>query len=344
MLKSLKDYSDYKELITDYLEQRGLCTIFLDGTNSKKIFIPMFLPEERQIGDYFPQEAPLLTYKFKTTVIPEYEFQKFLVREFSKISKVSWDAWQFGLYFVNCNSKVYMQLINDGITLKIWSKEVLECGRCFQWIRNSMLSISDKGFFNEYILVENENRKGLLPYKTLEILNSWDLSFYCLPEQNDAGTLIPIDIKEISQKCGLKCKLFDNEHINENLQYKKMIEHGGVFLKVEIKNMHGDIKSYETHGAQSPIIFSENNSDSELMQAISDLKDKIISAGTDFDDLRSLLDRLERSNPESRISIKNRINDWMSRSANIITIGTPLYYNRQAILDGLQHLLSILSK
>ena len=344
MLKKLKDYSDYKELITDYLEQRGLCTIFLDGTNSKKIFIPMFLPEEGQTRDYFPQEAPLLTYKFQTTIIPEYEFQKFLVREFSKIREVSWDAWQFGLYFVNCNSKVYIQLTNDGITLKIWANEVIECGRCFQWIRNSMLSTSDKGFFNEYILVENENRKGLLPYKTLEILNSWDLSFYCLPEQNDAGTLIPIDIKEISQKCGLKCKLFDDEHIDENLQYRKMIEYGGVFLKVEIKNMHGDIKHYETHGEQSPIILSENNSDSELMQAILDLKDKISSAGTEFDDLRSLLDRLERSNPENKMSIKNRINDWMSRSANIITIGTPLYCNRQAIFDGLQHLLNILSK
>ena len=57
MLKNLKDYSDYKELITDYLEQRGLCTIFLMGQIQKNIY-PHVLTGRRANWRLFPTRAP----------------------------------------------------------------------------------------------------------------------------------------------------------------------------------------------------------------------------------------------------------------------------------------------
>lgn len=138
MLKSLNEYSEHRELITDYLEQRGLCTVFFDENGTKKILIPMFLPTENLHMDEFPQTPLLLTYKFKSTIIPEYEFQRFIVREFHEISKEFWNAWQFGLHFIYYNSEIYIELINDGILLKIWSCNEIVCGKCLQWIRNAI--------------------------------------------------------------------------------------------------------------------------------------------------------------------------------------------------------------
>jgi hypothetical protein len=78
------------------------------------------------------------------------------------------------------------------------------------------------------------------------------------------------------------------------------------------------------------------------MQAISNLKDKIDLVGNDCDELKILLEELEKSKLEDRTSIKNRISNWMSQSANIITIGSALYENKQAIFNGLQRILNLL--
>lgn len=341
MLKKLEDYLEYKELMTDYLESRGLCTTFFDNTHSKKIFIPMFLPETHPNIDKFPKGKSTLKYKWSSTIIPEYEFQKFLVIEFSKINKGIWSAWQYGIYIEFCDLKVCLQLIPDGILLEIWSNEIIECGKCLQWIRNSILSTAPKGFFNEYIFVQIENRSALLPYSTLERLNSWDLSFYCLPEQNDCSNLIPIDIKRLSQICGLKGKALEDEITDKDMLIKKKIEHGGVAI-MKIENMYGNINKNETHGDNSPIVISESNIDSELFKAISDLKNEISLVGNDFNDLKILLNELEESTLEKRPSIKKRIANWMSQSANIITIGSALYGNKEAILEGVQHILNMI--
>ena len=342
MLKKLKEYLEYRELITDYLESRGLCTVFRDSTNTKKIFIPMFLPETQPNIDEFPKEKPILKYKWSSTVIPEYEFQKFLVREFSRISKGIWYAWQYGLYFKCYDSQIYIQLMNDGIVLEIWSHDIIKCGKYLQWIRNAILSTASEGFFNEYVLIENENGKALLPYNTLEVLNSLNIIFYCLPEQDDCAILIPIDIEIISQKCGLKGKTLVKENIDINLLIKTKLEHGGVIMNFEIDKMYGDINNFETHGEHASIFVSENSTDVDLMQAISNLKDKIDLVGNDCDELKILLEELEKSKLEDRTSIKNRISNWMSQSANIITIGSALYENKQAIFNGLQRILNLL--
>lgn len=342
MLKKLKEYSEYRELITDYLESRELCTVFRDDTNTKKIFIPMFLPETYPDIDEFLPEKPILKYKLSSTVIPEYEFQKFLVREFPRISKEIWCAWQYGLYFKRYDLQIYLQLMNDGILLEIWSHDIIKCGKYLQWIRNAILDTASESFFNEYILIENKSGKALLPYNTLEVLNSWNISFYCLPEQDDCGILIPIDVKMICQKCGLKGKELEDEITDIDLLVKKKLEHGGAIMKLEIDNMYGNINNYETHGTHASIAISESNISSVLLQAISDLKDKIDLMGDGFNDLRVLLEELERSKLEDRTSIKNRISNWMSHSANIITIGNALYDNKQIILDGVQNILSLL--
>lgn len=342
MLKKLKDYSEYKELMTDYLESRGLCTTFFDNNNSKKIFIPMFLPENHPNIDEFPQEKATLKYKWSSAVIPEYEFQKFLVREFYRINEGIWTAWQYGIYINTLNLKIFIQLMNDGILLEIWSHEIKECGKCLQWIRNSILSTAPKDFFNEYIFVQSETGKALLPYSTLETLNSWDLAFYCLPEQDDCGILIPIDIKTISQICGLRGKTLEDEITDEDMLIKKKLEHGGTIMEFNINNMYGSINNNETHGNNSPITASKINTDSELTKAISDLKAQIALAGNEVDDLRNLLNELEESNIEKKPSIKKRLSDWMSQSANIITIGSALYANRQSIIEGVQHILNII--
>lgn len=342
MLKKLKDYSEYKELMTDYLESRGLCTTFFDNTNSKKIFIPMFLPETHPDIDKFPQEKATLKYKWSSAVIPEYEFQRFLVREFHRINEGIWTAWQYGIYINILDLKICLRLLNDGILLEIWSHEIIECGKCLQWIRNSILSTAPKGFFNEYIFVQSETGKALLPYSTLETLNSWGLAFYCLPEQDDCGILIPIDIKTISQICGLKGKTLEDEITDEDMLIKKKLEHGGTIMKVRINKMYGNINNNETHGDNSPIIVSETNTDSELIKAISDLEDKIALAGNEVNDLRDLLKDLKENNLEKKPSIKKRLSDWMSQSANIITIGSAIYSNKQAIIDGVQYILSMI--
>lgn len=342
MLKKLKDYSEYKELMTDYLESRGLCTTFLDNAYSKKIFIPMFLPETHPNIDEFPQEKATLKYKWSSAVIPEYEFQRFLVKEFRRINEGIWTAWQYGIYINISDLKICLQLMNDGILLEIWSHEIIECGKCLQWIRNSILGTAPKGFFNEYIFVQSETGKALLPYSTLETLNSWGLACYYLPEQDDCGILIHIDIKKISQICGLKGKMLEDEITDEDMLIKKKLEYGGTIMEFKINNMYGNISNNETHGNNSPIIVSGTNTDSGLNKAISDLKDKIALAGNEVDDLKDLLKELEENNLEKKPSIKKRLADWMSQSANIITIGSALNSNKQAILDGVQHILSIL--
>jgi len=328
MLKKLKDYTEYKELMTDYLESRGLCTTFFDNTNAKKIFIPMFLPETPSTIDKIPQEKATLKYKWNSTVIPEYEFQKFLVREFYRINEGIWNAWQYGIYIKFYSLQIYLQLMNDGIMLEIWTHEIIKCGQCLQWLRNAILGTAPKEFFNEYIFIQSENGKALLPYNTLETLNSWDLMFYCLPEQDNCGILIPVDVKTISKICGLKGKALEDEINDNDMLIKKKIEHGGFLMKVKIDSMYGDINTNETHGNNSPIIVSKTNADSELIKAISDLKDEIDSAGNDFGDLKILLIELEKSSLEKRPSIKKRIANWMSQSANIITVGSALYGNR----------------
>lgn len=102
------------------------------------------------------------------------------------------------------------------------------------------------------------------------------------------------------------------------------------------------MNNYETHGKQSSIVIAENNTNSELIHAICDLKNKIDSIGNGYDDLRVLLEELEAGSLEDRTSIKKRIGDWMSQSANIITIGSAVYNNKQLILDGVQHILNLL--
>ena len=342
MLKKLKDYTEYKELMTDYLESRGLCTTFFDNTNAKKIFIPMFLPETPSTIDKIPQEKATLKYKWNSTVIPEYEFQKFLVREFYRINEGIWNAWQYGIYIKFYDLQIYLQLMNDGIMLEIWTHEIIKCGQCLQWLRNAILGTAPKEFFNEYIFIQSENGKALLPYNTLETLNSWDLMFYCLPEQDNCGILIPADVKTISKICGLKGKALEDEINDNDMLIKKKIEHGGLLMKVKIDSMYGDINTNETHGNNSPIIVSKTNADSELIKAISDLKDEIDSAGNDFGDLKILLTELEKSSLEKRPSIKKRIANWMSQSANIITVGSALYGNRQLIIEGVQHILNMI--
>lgn len=302
----------------------------------------MFLSETQPFIAEFPKEKPLLKYKWSSTIIPEYEFQKFLVREFSKISKGIWYAWQYGLYFNCYDLQIYIQLINDGIILEIWSQDVIKCGKYLQWMRNAILSTASESFFNEYILVENESGQALLPYHTLEILNSWNIIFYCLPKQDDYAILIPIDIEIISQKCGLKGKNLRNESIDINLLIKTKLERGGAIMNFNIENMYGDLKNYEAQGENATIIVSENNTDVALTQAISDLKTKIDLVGNDCNDLKVILEELEKSKAEDRTSIKNRINKWMSQSANIITIGSALYDNKQAIFDGVQQILNLL--
>lgn len=173
-------------------------------------------------------------------------------------------------------------------------------------------------------------------------MNSWGLAFYCLPEQNNSGILVPFDIKIISQKCGLKGKAIEDEINDEAMLIKKILEHGGPLMKIDIKKMYGSINNYETHGNQSPIVIYGSDSDVELMQAISELKDKITLMEDDYEDLKTLLEELENSKEGNRISIKNRINNWMSQFANMITIGSVLYDNRQMIYNGVQHILNLL--
>lgn len=351
MFQELKEYSEYGEIVTNYLEQRGLCTTFYDK-KTKKIFIPMFLPEDPSRICEFPQELPILKYKFSSTVIPEYEFQKFLVREFEKINKEIWEAWQFGLYIKNDEWTVCMELINDGIFLEIWTSCQEKCGRCLQWLRNALQSVASSNFFTEYIFVEHisankDKRKVWLPYNTLEILNSWNLKFYCLPEEGSYESLIPINIKDIAQKCGLRTSAFEDETINESLKLAKMLEHGDVIMNVDIKEMYGDLKNYETHGENASIIIHEGNDDTILKQEIYNLKMKIDSMDDAVskkicDDLKILLEELEISNEKDRKSIKERLSNWMSQSANFITFGGALYENREMIFSGIKSLLEMI--
>lgn len=344
LLRKMEEYSEYGDLITEYLEYRGLCIVFFDRNNVKKIFIPMFLSEETPEIEGMPQNEPLLEYIWRTDVIPEYEFHKFLVREFLKISKESWYVWQFGLYFQYGECRVYLQLLNTGFFLKIWSHDIINCGECFQWLRSSLQSITVEDFFDEFILVENENGRALLPYGTLKVLNSWNVFFYCLPEQSNSEILIPVDIQNVSQKCGLKGKTLEEETSDENILIKKLLQNGGVVMNLEIKKMLGDVNNYETHGNHASIMVYEKdkNLDITIKEEIADLKDKLDKVGDGYDELKIILNEIEKNGLVDKNSIKNRIGDWLSQSANLITIGTAMSANKQVILESVHHLLNLI--
>ena len=344
MLRRLDGYSEYKELITDYLQARGLCTVFFNDQGVKKIFIPMFL------SDTFPDikkihTDPCLKYMWTCNAIPEYEFQKFLVIEYSRFSEGEWYAWQYGLYFECDDWRIYLQLMNNGILLKIWTSDIEKCGKCLQWIRMDMLSIASDDFFNEYIIVEGKDGKALLPYNSLVILQSWNIEFYCLPAQEKSGLLIPINVNLILQKCGLRKIISKGTNGNLELLVKEALEQGGAIVNINIDKVKvcGDINNNEINGDNTSVFISQNNSEIAMQKAIHDLKNNIDSLGNDYEDLKGLLEELEKSKWEERKTIKSKIENWMSQFANTITIGSALYENKQKILVTIQHILNMLN-
>ncbi len=339
MLNKLKEYAEYKELITDYLEERGLCTLFRDDTNRKKIFIPMFLSEEPEYEDDISITELNLKYRFTTSVIPEYEFHKFLVREFEKIRRNIYSIWQFGLYFRYNTSTIQMQLMNDGILLEIWAKNIIECRECLQWIRNAVINTARENFFEEYVLVKEDSKRTFLPYRILETLNSLKIKLYCLPEEGNAKSFVLIDVESISQKCGLIKETLEEAVKNQDMR-KKILE-GSKAVNVYIENMR-DINNYEANGKESVIYVGTNDQDSILIDAVNDLKRKMDSTNENYSKLIELLDDIENPNPEKRSSIKRKLREWVSDFANFATIGDTLYNNRKEIVEGVRCIIELL--
>lgn len=340
MLNKLKGYVEYKELITDYLEERGLCTLFRDSTNRKKIFIPMFLSEEVECNSSLCDDSPILKYKFASSIIPEYEFHKFLVREFERIKENIYSIWQFGIYFRHNESNIRLQLMNDGIILEIWSESITESGNCLQWIRNAVINTTDENFFEEYILVEEKNRRTLLPYRTLEILNSWGIKLYCLPEDKNTKSFVLIDVESISRKCGL-IKETLKEVVEDQDMRKEILKQDEKTMKVYIKQM-GNINYYETHGKGSPICVNNSYKDAALMNEVNNLREKVDLNNEIYIELIDLLNELEKSNLKKRSLIRDRLKEWIANFANIATIGDTLYNNKEEIIAGVRFIISLL--
>lgn len=207
----------------------------------------MFLPEEYTDIGKIPTKATFFEFKWESLIIPEYEFHKFLVCEFSVINKGNWYMWQYGVYFEWEHLQIYLNLVNDGIILEVWADDVMECGNFLQWIRNSMMSITFENLFTEYILIEYKSRTTALPYKVLEVFNSWGIHFYCFPVKDDPGTLIPIDVDLISRKCGLKGLALEDEVSDVNLLVKEKLEQEGVIVRIDKIYGNVNITSYEAH-------------------------------------------------------------------------------------------------
>ena len=107
--------------------------------------------------------------------------------------------------------------------------------------------------------------------------------------------------------------------------------------------MCGDINNNEINGDNASVFISQNNSEIAMQKAIHDLKNNIDSLGNDYEDLKGLLEELEKSKWEERKTIKSKIENWMSQFANTITIGSALYENKQKILVTIQHILNMLN-
>ncbi len=346
LLQSLKEYAPYRELLTDYLVQRGLCSVFYDNNNCKKIFIPMFLPEDDIVtkkGDV-PLKKSTLKYKFISAVIPEYEYQKLLTITFSQICKSDWSAWQFGFSFEYCGSRIYIQLVNNGLQLDIWSRNNADCGESFKWLRHYILSVADREFFTECIIIQKEKQQALLPYATLEALNSWGIPFYGIPAQDNEGVFVLINIEDLCGKCGITYGPPEVALPDEIESFKKFVANRGLIMKINmnVEKWDGNINHYETHGNDSPIIISNKEADLELMGFIADIKEKIDLIGEEFDDLKELLNQLENSDADSRPTIKAKLSRWVEQSARLLAIGDILYSNKEAIISGVEDLLSLI--
>lgn len=346
MLKKMNKYSGYGNLITNYLESKGLCSVFEER---KKIFIPMFLPEMGpRITEENVERDIVLNYRFSSIVLPEYEFQNFLVREFARIQKFNSDCWQFGLYLDDNNVTIYMQVLNDGIRVKICTEDMEKCGKYLQWLRNALNGAAPCEFFVEYVLVKDREGEAWFPYKTLEILNGWDWKYYCIADQKDYSRLILVDVENLARKCGLKSGSFENKILNKDTRIEQTVEPGRIIVKID--TMNGNIINGGTYLENSLVIMSEKEKQDEMTKEICNLKGKIDEINTkmpekiyEYEKLKNLLTELEISNENNRKSIKKQIENLISQIANLSTIGGVLYENKDVIIKGINHLLKMIS-
>ncbi len=360
----LYDYYEYIEQLTNYLEQRGLCKVFFDEEEQRrKIFIPMFLSEDgTKLINNLPKSQPTLTYKFAASVIPEYEFQNFFVREFSSIAKQNLDAWQFGIYFIDGAAKIYLQLVHDGIILKIWADDNVKCGKSFQWIRSAMERTNRRNVFSEYVVINNHGNTALLPYKLLDKLNSWKVKLYYLPSENDLEKVVVINVRTISQICGLIGSSFEESINDEELRTIKHMEESEIFMQNQIGQVFGNVieNNYGNANNQYRDIVQKENEIKDGSVGVSDefqtqllklisavcqetnaLQDECQEVRSLLQELQGLLQELANCNPNNREPVKKKIAEWIATAASIVTIAQPLYEHGNEIIKGLQLLMKI---
>lgn len=338
LLNKIERYAGYERIITDFLESRSVCLVFLEKINNKnikKIFIPMFL-KDKKISIYIPSDDPNFQFIWKSSYMPEYEFHRLLIQEFFDIIDNNYYVWQFGIYCNQKEIKIYIQLINNGIILKIWTSNNKLCGEIFKRIRYSILQSATRNFFREYIYIGNEEKNAILPYNTLCKLVEYGVELYYLPEYNCGGDLVSINVDEISEKCGFVVKGNKNAN-NESAFIKKQLEEGIIKMQVNIQTVNGNVNNFETNITQKKEKIEDNGN---LNDEIKKLKEQIEQIGTGYENLKIIIEQLERG--ENKESTKKNLQNWISQTANVLTVGDILFKNKEIIIEGVKRIISLL--
>lgn len=345
MMNKIDKYAEYGKMITEYLESRGLCEIFDDISSrgaDKIIFIPMFLENDINTSDIYPQKSPFFQYVLYSETIPEYEYQKFLVKKISRVVKNKYYIWQFGLYYESNNANVAVELMNDGIYIKIWTNDEFACGENIQSIRREILDTAVEGFFKEYIFIESEKGNVFLLYNTLIKLNELGIESYYFPEKEDGYNLILINIANICRKCGIKIRSNNNEIMNCSQGYiNDKIQQGVRNMIIKVETVNGNINNYEMQREDDFKTQDINNGD--LAKEICDLNKKLNEFGDEYDGLKNILKEIQVNKTSNKTKVKKWLGDWLAQAANVATIGDVIYQNRQAIIKGVQNIYELLS-
>lgn len=343
------EYRDYARDLLYILVERGLCMTFeqLNGrTLVQKIFFPVFLPEESPSSiTKFKQYDSDLKYVFESVITPDLEFQILLTKLFYIIYNYKWEAWQFGIYYEIDNIGILIELIQYRIVFQIWNrkKEMKDYVKHLEKVRNTLLEISEKNFFREYILIEQDNGKTVLNYKTLQVLWNMGLEKYYLALDNEPSRIIEINVKELGEKCGLENKDFGK---NNKFLKKEIREMGKVIMKVNKMEVNGDIIE---HGGKIVVnghnnyvnkkIVENNKVDEQKMEDIIKLIQQNCSSVSEetankiLDAIQQIYDEMKKEKP-----CENIITNGVKLLASVMTVlnGTPV------LVDNIGKFLSLI--
>lgn len=334
MIEKMVEYSQYIEPITTILGELGLCLFFqerVEGKNIKKVFCPMFLPEQCSYQSTIDLDTPILEYYYRAPITPELEFQKFLIDVFTESPESLCNIWQFGANIKYNNSEILLELIDNNIRLKIWANDEEQCRISFQWIRDLLLKTAKRNFFDEYIKIVDNDRNAIIPLKTLQTLNEFtNINIYFFPERDFPENLICCQIQLYAKKCGLPLRSSMNRALSEmNLCSKE-----GKSIVINIENMYGNITDQSISTGDNSTVNVRNNNDIE--EKILQLQE-LIKQSDNSSELKEILKELQRNtNEKTKKSCAKKLREWLSMASDIATVSPVL-------LQGIQTLLQMIS-